>query len=311
MADVIATTAGGLSTWVQAAHDRLLYFALRSQPIFRTIAEVKPTLQTAPGETVNFRFATDLDVVTSTLDESTDVDRVDMATSSVAVSVGERGNAVGTTAKLRATGLMDVDGTATELIAYNAVDSIDAVVRDVLVAGTNVRYAGDATSRATVTPEDTLGSDDVRYVVTKLRGNKAAPKRGPFYVAYIHPDVSHDLRAEAGSNASWRESHVYASPDALYAGEIGAYEGAVFIETPRAKVFADAGSSPATTDVYATVFCGHQALAEAAAIDVHTVQSPVVDRLRRFVSHGWYGLLGWSIFRQAALYRVESSSSVA
>jgi N4-gp56 family major capsid protein len=185
-------------------------------------------------------------------------------------------------------------------------------VRDVLAAGTNVRYAGArVAARNQLNPvQDLYTSNDVRFVTAKLRGNKAAPKRGTFYITYIHPDVSYDLRREAGNNASWREAHVYASPDALYAGEIGAYEGQCFIETPRGKVFTDAGSSPTTADVYATVTCGQQALAEAQAIEVHVVQSPVVDRLRRFVSHGWYGLLGWGRFREAALYRTEATSTI-
>lgn len=310
MADLI-TKVSSMSDFVQAAQDRLLYFGLRSEPCFRSIADVKPTYQTMPGSSVNFNFITDLTAATTTLDESTDVDRVAMAETQVSVSVGEYGNAVGTTAKLRATGFIDVEAGAMDLIAYNAVDSLDAVVRDVLVAGSNVRYASAThSSRATLSPSDTIRSSDIRYVSTKLRGNKSAPRRSGFYVAYIHPDVSYDLRSEAGNNASWRESHVYASPDAIYAGEIGAYEGVVFIETPRAKVFTDAGSSPATTDVYATIVVGQQALAEAVAIEPHVVQAPVVDRLRRFVSHGWYALLGWGRFREAALYRIESASSI-
>lgn len=310
MADVLTTTAGGLSGWVQAAHDRLLRFGLRSEPMFRAIADVEPALVTNPGTTVTFRFMNDLAVITTTLDESTDVDRVDSSESTKSVSVAEYGNAVGTTAKLRATGLMDVDGALMEVISFNLVDSLDGIVRDVLAAGTNVRYSGGKASRATLTPNNVIESADIRYVTAKLRGNKAAPRRSGFYVSYIHPDVSLDLRSEAGTNAAWRESHVYASPDAIYAGEIGAYEGQVFIETPRGKLFTDAGSSPATTDVYATITVGQQALAEAVAIEPHVVQSPVTDRLRRFVSHGWYGMLGWGRFREASLYRTESASSI-
>lgn len=35
------------------------------------------------------------------------------------------------------------------------------------------------------------------------------------------------------------------------------------------------------------------------------------SRLMRFKSVGWYGVLGWSIFRQEALARIETSSSLA
>lgn len=316
MADTIALTSGGLSAWVTAAQDRLLYFGLRSEPCFRSVADVKPALQAMPGSSVAFRFATDLATATSALTESSDVDRVDGATSTVSVTLVEYGNVMGSSAKLRATGFLDVDAAEIELISYNAVDSIDEIVRDVLVAGTNVRYSAteDASAgRTNIDDGDTLASSDVRYVTAKLRGNKAQPVRGTHFLTFIHPDVSHDLRAEAGDSSKWREAHTYASPDAIYAGEIGAYEGQVFIETPRAKIFAnasDGAGGAGNVDVYATVTVGKQALAEAIAIEPHVVQAPVVDRLRRFVSHGWYALAGWSRFRENALYRVESSSSI-
>ena len=42
----------------------------------------------------------------------------------------------------------------------------------------------------------------------------------------------------------------------------------------------------------------------------HIVPGPVTDCLRRFLPLGWYHLVGYAIFRQAALRRVESSSSI-
>ena len=40
------------------------------------------------------------------------------------------------------------------------------------------------------------------------------------------------------------------------------------------------------------------------------VPSPVTDRRRRFTGMGWYWLGNYAVFRQAALYRLESSSSI-
>ena len=37
---------------------------------------------------------------------------------------------------------------------------------------------------------------------------------------------------------------------------------------------------------------------------------PVTDLLRRWVPLGWYWLGGFSIFRQASVYRIESTSSL-
>ena len=64
------------------------------------------------------------------------------------------------------------------------------------------------------------------------------------------------------------------------------------------------------TKVFNTYFAGQQALAEAVAEEPHIVIGPVVDKLMRHRPIGWYGVLGFGLYRQEALYRVESSSSI-
>jgi hypothetical protein len=41
------------------------------------------------------------------------------------------------------------------------------------------------------------------------------------------------------------------------------------------------------------------------------VIGPVTDKLMRQRPIGWYGVLGHAIYRNEALYRIESSSSIA
>jgi N4-gp56 family major capsid protein len=302
------TTTTELPDYVQTAFDRLLYFGLRSQPVHDGVATVKPALTTNPGDTVTFQFHNDLSPATTSLNESTDVSRVQMSSTKVDVTLDEYGNAVGLTARLRATGLMDVDAATANVIAWNVLESVDAIARDVLVAGQNVRYAGAKSALTDLTGSDVVTSADIRYVVAKMRGRSAVPSKGQYYVSFIHPDVAHDLRAEAGDSSKFREAHIYASPETIFAGEVGEYEGAVFVETPRAKLYTDGGSG--NVDAYATLFVAQEALAKAVAIEPHVVQSPVTDNLRRFPGLGWYGLFGYGRFREAALHRIASASSI-
>ena len=65
------------------------------------------------------------------------------------------------------------------------------------------------------------------------------------------------------------------------------------------------------TAVYRTIVAGKQALAEAVAQEPNVVIGPVTDKLLRFRPIGWYGVLGFSLYRQAALYRIESGSSIS
>lgn len=316
MANALTTTAS--VAYDQTAFDRLAYFALRPELYFDAVADVMPTRQAMPGSAVTFTIQADLAAATTTLDESTDVDSVALSTSQITLTLNEFGNAVTTTAKLRGTSFVEIDPIVANVIGYNAGMSIDLVARDVLAAGTNVRFATggttDPTARNTVEPNDTLVAADVRRALADLRGANVATIGG-LYVAFIHPDVSFDLRGETGA-AAWRDPHTYSQPGEIWNGEVGAFEGFRFIETPRAPLFADAGSSTTLTDVYATLFLGRQSLAKAYSYTdgngpyPRVIMSPITDRLRRFVPMGWYWLGQYGRFREAALRRVESSSSI-
>ena len=376
---------------VQKAYDRLLEFALRSEPLIRSVADKRPAKQAFPGSTVVLQKYVDLDQATSTLTETTDPDAVSLTTpTSVTITLNEYGNAVLVTRALELFSLADVDPAIANIIAYNLADSIDVVAMNTLGAGSNVLYGGARTSTATLTASDTIDSADIRKAVAKLRSNKAKARRGSLYWTGIHPEVSHDLRAETG-NMGWNFVHANTSPsvDKIWAGEIGDYEGAFFVESSRlansksgadqtalattavtvagtsagftfgvassaviatraevgdkiagtgiasgAKITdisttgstttitvdtANTGAVTATTvvtvtpvtRVFDTIVCGAQAMAEAVAEEPHIVIGNVTDKLMRFRPMGWYGVLGFAIYRDEALYRIETGSSIA
>lgn len=300
---------------VTQAYDRLVEFALRSTPSFRSVADKKPVSQTHAGSSVLFQLYTDLAVATTALTETVDPDAVAVpATTSVAVTLYEYGNSIISTRKLDLFSLADVEPALANIIAYNMNDSLDIIVRSVLAGGTQViREIAGAISTAAVTgvtASDTIKAKDIRYVVAKMRAANVVPRRGSLYASYIHPEVSHDLRAETGT-ASWRQPHEYVDPSGIYAGEIGTFEGVAFIESPRLpNSQIGSGSGASQTRVYDTFVMGQQALAEAVAEEPHTVIGPVTDKLMRLRPIGWYGVLGWNLYRTEALYRIQTASSV-
>jgi N4-gp56 family major capsid protein len=358
---------------VQTAYDRYVEFALRAQPMIRAVADKKPVQQAMPGSSVVFSLYNDLAAATSTLTETTDPDAVALSNvDTVSVTLNEYGNASLVTRKLQLFSLSDVDPAVADIIAFNMADSLDIVAQNTLRQGTNVIYGGTRTSTATVTASDTIDSADIRKAVAKLRSNKAVPRAGSLYWVGIHPEVSHDLRAESGS-VGWRDTHAYtdASLGNLFAGTIGTYEGAFFVENSRmfsakdgadqtdlatapaviggkaevgdkiagtnvgasAKITAiSVGATNTTftvdvansgtvgtntltvtpvTRVFRTLLCGKQALAEAVSQEPGVVIGPVTDKLMRFRPIGWYGVLGWNRYREEALYRIETGSSIA
>ena len=385
-----ATLGGtaGSAGLVQQAYDRLLEFALRAEPLIRSVADKTPTRQSIPGSTVVMQRYVDLAKNTTPLSETTDPDAVALSTpTNVSITLNEYGNSVLVTRALELFSLADVDPAIANIIAFNLADSIDDVAMTTLRGGTNTIYGGSATSTATVAAASTIDSADIRKAVAKLRSNKAVGRKGSLYWAGIHPEVSHDLRAESSTGQGWLLPNQYgSSQDRIWAGEIGNYEGAYYVESARmynaktganqtalataaavsgvsgaftivaanaafggraevgdkisgtnvgtdAKITAiSVGATNTTftvdvansgtvgtntltvtpvTRVYNTIICGQQAMAQAVAEEPHTVIGPVVDKLMRHRPMGWYGVLGFAIYRQEALYRLETGSSIA
>lgn len=301
---------------VQTAYDRLVEFELREQPLFRNFATKRPARQAMPGSIVVLQRYNDMAQATTALTEIVDPDAIPIGnTTKVEITLNEYGNAALVTRKLQLLSLADVDPAIADIIAYNMADSIDKLAQDALRNATDApnvirEVSGTMTiggARNTITTSDTVKSRDFRAAVAKLRGNSAVPVRGTYYGAVVHPDVSMDLRAETGAGG-WRTPQEYgASQQGIFAGEIGTYEGSVFVE--NARCFSDTGGSSSET-VFNSYVMGRQALAEAVAEEPHVVIGPVVDKLMRFRPIGWYGVLGWKVYRSEAVYRVETAGSL-
>ena len=304
------TSTSAMAGLVQAAYDRYVEFALRSQPLFRNLADKRPVQQAMPGSSVVFSLYQDLAAATSTLTETVDPDAVAISdVNTVSVTLNEYGNTVLNTRKLGEFAFSDVDPAVANIVAYNLADSIDQVVVNTLIGGTNVIYAGGKTATSGITASDTLDNADIRKAVAKLRAANAVPREGMLYAAYIHPEVAHDLRGETGALA-FEDIRKYTDPNVgnILNQVTGVLGGAYFVETPRAYSATDGASSAKN---YRTIIAGQQALAEATAVEPGVVIGPVVDKLMRFRPIGWYSLQGWSLYRQEALYRIESGSSIA
>ena len=141
------TGTSDISNLVKTAYDQYVRMALRSIPVMRAIADVKPVQQAMPGSSVVFSIYSDLAQATSTLTETSDVSSIALGNpNQVTVTLNEYGSAVTTTKKLNLTSFNDVDSALADIIAYNSADSIDAVVAGVLTGGSNVIYAGTATT---------------------------------------------------------------------------------------------------------------------------------------------------------------------
>ena len=309
-------TTGTLTNQVTTAFEQISYFALRSQPLFEMLADVRSTAQSHNAATVQFTFIDEINQATTALTENADVTPVAISDSKVDVALAEYGNAVVTSAKIRGTSFLNVDADAANIIGYNMANSMDKIVSDVANGSTEtdqIMYGGDATARNELVAADVYEASLGRKAVAQLRTDSAPGWENGNYMAIVHPDISYDLRSDSAVT-DVIQYQLYQQGEPIRVGSIGTFNGITYIENPRAGLIADGGAG--TCDAYQTLICGRQALAKGFSRapgfgqDPTIVVGPVTDTLRRFNPIGWYHLVGYGRFREKCMIRVETSSSI-
>lgn len=311
MTDITATPDVG---WDRVAYDLATYFPFYYELHYDKFASVKSTRATSRGASIVFNKTNSLALADTPIDESVDITASVLSEADVSISMAEYGNAAKTTAKLRATGMIELDPIVSETIGVNAGQSMDSVAALPWYSGTQVGYTGGKTARNTLVAADELDAHAVRIAYARLAAASVPKTGGGFYTAIIHPHQALDLREETGSG-SWRAPREYVDPGLIYNGEVGEFEGFRFVTSPRARKIDNAGSG-SVVDVYMAVFFGAQAIAKAFSTGGGYGMQPVfgltpeTDNLRRFRGMFWKHFVGYGVFRNESLYRVETSSSL-
>jgi N4-gp56 family major capsid protein len=298
---------------VKTGYERLVAFKLRSEPLFRRVADTRATSLTNPGESVVFNIYDDLADDTTDLSETVNPDSVAIPdTDTVTVTLKEMGVTVIPTLRLRTFTLADIDPAVANIVARNMASSVDTRVQTVLRGGDQVARSdagAPSTSQAlnALTTGDTFKSQIPATLVAKMRGANVLEKMSDnTFAAFVHPDVAYDLRRETGE-VGWRYPHNNVAPQNLWLEQVGVFGGVSYVESPRCYTALDGASSK---KVYRSYILGQQALAEVVAVEPHLIIGPTVDPMMRFRPLSWHGIAGWSIYRQEALWRVETVSSI-
>lgn len=312
MADAF-TDSSAYSNAVKTAYDTHNDWVLRAKAQFRDFVDKRPVAQAMPGNVITFSISRDLAALATTpLTETVTPDSVALQnTTNVSITLAEYGNWVKHTMFLDKTSFINVDQDKSTAIANNRADTLDALVRTVMDGSTKVLLRAGGViaasgANSTITATDTYTSELAAATTNVLRKAFVSPFWGDYFATVIHPDVAHDLRLQTGATG-WLAPHSYVDPEQIYRGEIGMLHGQRYVENPRCTVTTDGASSGR---VYKTYAIGHQAVAEATAIEPQIVTGEITDPLKRFMPLGWYGLAGWAIYRPEALRVVKTQSSI-
>lgn len=277
------------------------------------------------GKTIDFRRFAPLAKATSALTEGTTPSGNSLDVTSLTATVGQYGDFITMSDVLELTAIDPIIVEATNVLGQQAGATLDTIVRNVIVGGTNVSYAskivsGAKTAVASRSGLDTtalLTVDDIEKAVAKLRAQNAPTIDGA-YVGIIHPYVAYDLMKDQ----DWRNPHAYASPEQLFKGEIGMIGGVRFVQTSEAKIWRDstcpeqAGATPAYYAVFATMILGANAygVTDVEGGGLEVIIKPkgsagTADPLDQRSSVGWKALKTAKRLVENYMVRLESMSS--
>ena len=318
---VQTTLLDGLSPEMKTYYDMNLINEAEANLIHDQFGQKRP-IPANGGKTIEFRKFSPLAKATTALTEGVTPDGKSLNVSTITATVNQYGDYITQSDVLELTSIDNTIVEATKLLGSQAGRTLDTIVRNILVAGTNVSFcpkvAADGTetavtSRSALDTTSRLTVKTVQKVVAKLRGQNAPTINGK-YVAIIHPYVAYDLMRDK----EWIDAHKYANPTNLYEGEIGEVAGVRFVQTTEAKVWND-DTCPANGDkkhsVFATLFIGDGAygVTEITGGGLQTIvkqkgSAGTADPLDQRSSVGWKAIKTAELLIPSYLVRVESCS---
>ena len=305
----------GLSAENKTFYDRVLIKEASAQLVHAQFAQKRPIPKNG-GKTIEFRKFGNLPKALTPLTEGVTPDGKKLNVTAITANVDQYGDYVVISDILDMTAIDPIVVEATEIIGKQAGLTLDTVIRNELVAGTNVNYcpkrASDGsetavTSRASLDKTCVLTVKQVQKAVAKLRANNA-PTIGGSYVGIIHPYVAYDLMRDP----EWQDAHKYAEPDNIFVGELGKIAGVRFVESSEAAIFFGSGC-PSGLGVFATLILGANAYGdtEITGGGLQTIikqkgSSGVADALDQRSSVGWKATKTAKILIENYIVRIES-----
>lgn len=297
-------------TNINSFYNRDLLF--RAQPFLThaRFAQVKD-VPTNNSMTVKFKRYANLSVATTPLVEGVTPAGNTLSETIITATLNQYGDFVTLTDRLTMTTEDPVRLEANQILGDQAGNTFDQIIRDVVVANTNLIYSGTGnTAKADVAAGDVITSANIQTAVETLKANNTRwmtsfvdPSTGyntaplaPCFIGICHVYTTKTLRAMTG----WTKVELYANPSARMEGEIGQIENVRFIETVNAKVYTGAGT--AAIDLYGTLIMGQHfyAISRIAGHALENIVKPLgsggtSDPLNQRETSGWKGTLAAKI----------------
>lgn len=278
---------------------------LAAQPLlkFDQFAVVKTELNVSPGMTISM-LGYDNIAQGGKLTEGIAIKTNTLSTNTRQITVYEYGNAIATSEFLLQTSFRDVMADAAVLLGRDYATVVDAEERSILETTTQVVYGGRVAGRAGLAASNTLAVQTIKDSVEVLATKNIPKVNGDFYVCFVHPHQSRNLR----DDSTWINAAQYGDPDRIFNGEIGRIEDVVFIETTDLTVIpSGTGATPNNTvSVFKAIMFGAESYAKAVALPVEMRDNGIVDFGREHAL-AWYSIMGFGTLRDYTSVVLETA----
>lgn len=255
----------------QQYYDRVLLEVLRQTEFgHQKFAQVRTIPKNAGTNTINFRKIGKLPPVLTPLTEGITPDGQQASKDNVTATVAQYGAYMMFSDKVSFEEIDPIIAEYTEELGYQARESLDILVREVLSAGTNVYYANGKTDRNQLAAGDKFTLKDIRRIVRDFKKNHVKPVAGRDYACFISPDTEFDVF----DDPDFEKVADYGGRAQPYLdNEIGRIHGVRFFTLTNAKVFEGEGEDG--SDVHAAIMIGRNAYGVVKVTGEGNVQSIV------------------------------------
>jgi N4-gp56 family major capsid protein len=317
---IMTTGTGTLSQELRTYYDRNLLSRLLPQLVWALFGQPKP-MPANEGQTVNFRRFSSLSAALTPLTEGVTPAGSELSVSAITVTPSQYGDFIKISDILDFTAPDPILTEGGQLLAEQAANTIDQLVRDIVVAGTTLQYAAGRVSRVTVASTDKLTATEIQKAVRTMHTNKARKITSILnastgvgtkpvnagYVGIIGPYALYDLKQDS----KFLTVEQYGSgAGGTLPNEVGALDEVRFIRTDNPTVYTGAGA--AGIDVHATIILAADAFGVVSPMGVQNIIKPFGmgdDPLNQRATSGWKMFMKAVILQQLAILRIEHAVS--
>lgn len=231
------TTDNGLSGEMKTFYSDYMIDFARPLLVHSQFGQKHP-IPKGGGKVTEFRKYSPLPKLTTPITEGVTPNGQKLTMSTINATIAQYGGYIELSDILLLTAIDNNLVMATELLGDQAGRTVDTIVRNELVGGTNVQYGADAVSArfllvgGEATGNHYLMVDCIKRAVRKLKVMNAKTYDSN-YVSIIHPDCTYDIT----NDDAWKDPHKYVDTENMYNGEIGKIFNTRFVETTEAAVF--------------------------------------------------------------------------